>query len=446
MRRYQVILAIAIALIVPCAALASGFKVNEQSSKAGGMGIAFVGLADDPTSIALNLAGISQLQGTNVAFTHAMIYVPGREFQSDIPAALIDDQQADNQLFNVPSLYLTSDLGSERFHVGIALYNMFGLTQDWNDVGATSAGVAIPAGGFARTSDRVSLKTMFINPVLTYEVIDNELSIGAGFIAGNGDLKADGRPVANLTGFGLGVPELAEIEQDVDGWGFSFNVGVHWKASDCVRVGAYYRHSLQLEMDGEFDAEALNPTLFPTARSFETDEDLDLTLPGTVGFGIAWQATDELLLQVDGEYNTWSVFDTVDVDLATSLVSPVVGPTITETTLTQHPEWDDSWAARVGGQYQVSKCLALRLGYFFDETPVPDDTLEPTIPDADRHGITTGVGVKCGAWSLDAAYMAVFVGDRDVNNTYTGPQNPLQQGDYSSDPVHVFMITIGTGF
>lgn len=442
MRRFHVFV-LAVALSVPCASLAAGFKVNEQGAKGGGMGLAFVGQADDSTALALNLAGIHQLQGTNVSFTYANIYVPGREFESDIPAALIDGQEADSQLFTVPSLYVTSDLGTARWHVGLAIYNMFGLTQDWNDTGVNFGG-APPAGGFSRGADRVSLKTTYINPVVAYEVIEDKLSFAAGFIAGYGDLKADATPVVGL-GI-LGVRELAQIEQDVDGWGFSFSVGVHAKLSDTVRAGAYYRHSLHLDMDGEFDAEKLNPFVFGAAGSFETDEDLDFTLPGSVGFGLAIQATPELLLEVDGEYNTWEVFDTVDVDLERSLNSGAGAPVITSTTLTQHPEWDGSWAARVGGQYSVSKCVDLRLGYFYDETPAPDDTLDATIPDADRHGVTTGVGLHCGSWTFDVAYMAVFTGDRDVNNTFSAPQNPVVDGEFSSDPVHVFMITVGTGF
>ncbi|MEK7866092.1 MAG: outer membrane protein transport protein [Planctomycetota bacterium] len=445
MRRFHV-LVLAAALSVAGVSLASGFKVNEQGAKGGAMGLAFVGQADNATTVALNLAGIHQLTGTNVAFTWADIYVPGREFESNVPTAVIDGQEADSQLFTVPSTYITSDLGTTRWHVGLAIYNMFGLTQDWNDTGVTFGGAAPPAGGFSRSADRVSLKTTFINPVVAYEVIEDKLSFAAGFIAGYGDLKADATPVVNLIPFTLGVRELAQIEQDVDGWGFSFNVGVHAKLSDTVRAGAYYRHSLALDMDGEFDAERLNTVVFGAAGSFETDEDLELTLPGTVGFGVAWQATPEFLVEVDGEYNTWEVFDTVDVDLENSLNSGAGAPVITSATLTQHPEWESSWAARVGGQYSVSKCVDLRLGYFFDETPVPDDTLEATIPDADRHGITTGAGFRCGSWIFDFAYMAVFTGDRDVNNTYSGPQNPVVDGEFSSDPVHVFMLTVGTGF
>lgn len=295
--------ALAIALLaMPQGALASGFKINEQGSKAGGMGLAFVGQADDVTTLSMNLAGIGQLSGTNVAITQAALYVPPREFESDL--ATLADQEPDSQLFYVPSLFVSQEIGSTGLNAGLGVYSMFGLSQDWNHVGSTFVGTApAPRAGFSRVADRVELRTVFINPALVYEIIHDHLSVGAGFIFAYGDLQGDNTPVIDLGG--AGIRELGEMSNDVNGYGYTFNVGVHFRGmDDRLRVGAYYRHKVGMDLEGEFSADNLEPLVFGARRAFATDSDVEMNLPGSVGVGIAYEVNCRLTIEVDGEYNT----------------------------------------------------------------------------------------------------------------------------------------------
>ena len=45
-----------------------------------------------------------------------------------------------------------------------------------------------------------------------------------------------------------------------------------------------------------------------------------------------------------------------------------------------------------------------------------------------------------------AADSPPVVGTRTVDNGRLAPQNPVQDGVYSSDPTHVFMLTMGLKF
>jgi len=90
--------------------------------------------------------------------------------------------------------------------------------------------------------------------------------------------------------------------------------------------------------------------------------------------------------------------------------------------------------------------ICARAGYFYDQTPVPGSNLDPSVPDASRHGITLGGGYSECHWSVDFAYMLVLVGTRDVNNGALTFPSPRQDGVYSSDPTHVFMVTMGLKF
>jgi long-chain fatty acid transport protein len=84
--------------------------------------------------------------------------------------------------------------------------------------------------------------------------------------------------------------------------------------------------------------------------------------------------------------------------------------------------------------------LALRGGYWYSQTPIPDSTFSPGIPDADNHAISVGMGVlckqagkvlgiQCGQGTgiksksvgLDLAYQAVLYETR----TISGNMHPL---------------------
>jgi long-chain fatty acid transport protein len=80
----------------------------------------------------------------------------------------------------------------------------------------------------------------------------------------------------------------------------------------------------------------------------------------------------------------------------------------------------------------------------FDQNPVPDSTLGPLLPDADRHSFSIGQGFHNELFSLDLAYMWTHFVDRTVNNqemaTLLG-----ENGTFKSD-VHLFGGSITVKF
>jgi long-subunit fatty acid transport protein len=208
-----------------------------------------------------------------------------------------------------------------------------------------------------------------------------------------------------------------------------------------IRVGAYYRHKMNLDLDGDFKAKSLNPIVFGGgATSFQTGEEYEFTLPGAAGVGVSWTSADRLLtINADFESDFWKQYRRVRVELDAPLTAFGV-PVVTGDNLSSKPDWFNSWGARIGAQYMLASEWALRGGYFYDSTPIPGHTIEPGIPGSDRHGVALGIGYGETAWSLDFAYMIVFMVDRHVNNAATAPQNPAQTGTYSSDPEHEFVV------
>ena len=90
---------------------------------------------------------------------------------------------------------------------------------------------------------------------------------------------------------------------------------------------------------------------------------------------------------------------------------------------------------KIGAEYAATDRLALRGGYFYDESGIPDNTFNPTIPNANLHAFTVGFGYKWPRVVVDAAYLLGFYEKRSIDNTTTDPNNvagPTAFGSYSS--------------
>src|SRR5690606_22121087 len=80
---------------------------------------------------------------------------------------------------------------------------------------------------------------------------------------------------------------------------------------------------------------------------------------------------------------------------------------------------------KIGGEYQASDLLAIRLGYYFDEYVSPREHWSPETPDATRHGFTAGLGLNFGGFNVDAFGQYTLGVERYVHNVETGFQGDV---------------------
>jgi long-chain fatty acid transport protein len=80
----------------------------------------------------------------------------------------------------------------------------------------------------------------------------------------------------------------------------------------------------------------------------------------------------------------------------------------------------------LGARYSLNDSVALSAGYLYGETPVPDETFSPSIPDADTHLITLGAGINYRQFKIDLAYgYQVMESRRKNNDVDDDPATPL---------------------
>ncbi|WP_052297433.1 OmpP1/FadL family transporter [Flexistipes sinusarabici] len=160
-------------LLVPTFVFANGFQINEQGSKALGMGGAFVAQANDPSALYFNPAGITQLERAHLSLGVSPI-TPRASFESDVTGKTTD---ADVNTFFIPNFYYTMK-NTEKISTGLAVFSNYGLATEWPENWE---------GRYVTGGTKAEIITMTINPNIAYKIND-KISVAAGVDIQNMDI------------------------------------------------------------------------------------------------------------------------------------------------------------------------------------------------------------------------------------------------------------------
>jgi len=119
-----------------------------------------------------------------------------------------------------------------------------------------------------------------------------------------------------------------------------------------------------------------------------------LRFPAMWSLGAAWSPKPEWTVEADFNFHEWSVFNDLPI-----VFEKAPNPPNTN----RVEDYEDSWQARTGAEYRRGN-LAYRAGYYFDKSPALLYAVTPLLPDADRHGLTLGLGWSLGTdkrWTVD---------------------------------------------
>jgi long-chain fatty acid transport protein len=363
-----------------------------HGSKAAGMNTAFTAVADDPSAIAHNPAGIAQLEGT-------LVYAGGTGL---IPSSTYDGPGGESvdtqfQTFFIPHLFVTHRLHQDGMTVGMGVFAPFGVGgRKWPADGPTRYG-----------SIEGAIGTVAFNPTLAIKVHPSlSVAIGLDYMLARNDAKS----AVDQSAAGASDART-HIKTDGDGWGY--NLGLLYRPNDSWSIGLAYRSAIRVDQTGTFEMRNIAPAAQPLfgGASFQTSASGKMKFPKSVDLGIAYRQTQRWIIDVDAEWDGWSSFQRAELDLATEV--PAAG--LTDISVPQN--WHDTWAYKIGEDYQVSDQLFLRAGYAFISTPVPESTLSPADPDADQQNFSLGVGWHANQWTLDGYYNYGIFKKRQVNNT-----------------------------
>jgi len=343
-------------------AYSAGFAMTDQSASALGMANNFVALADDPSALAYNPAGIAWQSG-------AGLMVGGSTFYRSASAALTAGGSVSNEgefptLWQVYGAWMPLD---SNWGVGLGVNTPYALENDWQNA--------------VFGDQRVQLLVYRASLDVIYAISSN-LAVAAG-----GDWY-------------YGRMDLDSASSKFQGESFDSFGGhgsVMWRPWPAWSFGAIFRSGAKLKPDGNATGTVSGPA------------EVSLRLPDEARIGVAYDILDGLKLEIDASWMRWSVLKGLDL----------VGQGATEV----NPfELDDTFGGGLGLVWTWRENAQFRFGYAYEQGASMKSHFSPLIVDADSHRASLGAGATLFGAHVDLAYAFSFYPNYklDAGGTFDG--------------------------
>lgn len=360
----------------------AGFGLYDFSPRGNALGGAMTGKADDPSALAYNPAGITQITGEAFMTGIGLLMPSATVFETSTGAAM--DQK--DHTFVLPQMYYTRQM-SDRMWLGMAVMARFGLGTDF------------PEDWFGRyNSYRAMLKSVSVNPSIAWKLSDRfSIALGVETLWLEFDSRKKVDPTQGANPNPASDIDLRLLGDDI---GYRWNLGLHFRPDDLTRIGLHYRSRVNLNISGNVDA-------YWTVND-STAAWAELTLPEMYMFGISRQVTPKLNVEVGAIYTGWSSYDLLVINFEKSLYGflPTESPSA--------KNWNDVWRYQLGIEYRQSPEWTWRVGYTYDQSPIPDATVDYMAPLNDRQLYSIGVGYTRGNSTWDFAYTYLVADERSI--------------------------------
>jgi long-chain fatty acid transport protein len=401
-------------------AQAAGFGVFEQAARPSGMANAFTAQADDPSALFYNAGGLGLVNKTDWSVGVTYIHGTKATFEGRAPFPG-PGTKGEQELLRapLPHFYFVAPINST-WKWGIGINAPFGLTTEWKNPDQFP-------GRFLST--KAAIRDVDINPSLGWQATP-DFGIGFGVVVRASDLELR-RDAPAINPFTQGVVNVAHVDLKADTkTGYGWNIGILDRYNNSFSWGLSYRSKIKIDYTGdaklfqlstgfpEFDAAVAAQLPFNKALPVKTSIDY----PDLASLGLAFGLSPNLLLETDVNWTGWKSFDRVDI------IFP--NKDLPNSTVPAH--WKDVYNYRAGLRWTVSPTSQLRFGYVYDQTPQPEEAVNPLLPDANRNGVTIGWGYT-GVHKFDLSLLYLKFDKRTRNKTFAGDVQFL--GTYETEAV-----------
>lgn len=423
-----------LALAAAPALATNGMYLAGYGSEPAGRGGANLAVADHALGLQANPAGIMHIRGRELN-VDAQLLAPSLEYGGDPLGNRLDGE---SKLFAMPAISYVKGYPNSPWSWGVALISQGGM-------GATFEEYATPFGTRDKTTSEVRFATF--TPTIAYRVND-ALAFGASVNAGYSDVtfgfwpgtsyyNDGGTPMDPSDDMGFFGAELTTRARALT---TSVRGGVLWHAHPMVTFGAVY----QTETSGDYENGTL--TLNQSALGLgdvRYDATVDgFTWPAQIGAGVEVRPAKRWLVAADLRLYQW---EHAMKQITVTGRDPHVNSPVTNVVMPFVFNWEDQWVTSFGAEYAANAAFALRAGWNYGRSPVPDETLNPLFPATTLQHATAGLSWKRNGSTLNVAVERAFEAEQ-VNRNTNPNVNPFGTGMFVDHSQWTFSLGYGRAF
>jgi len=344
---------------------AGGWNNTLIGCRALAIGGAFVAIADDPSAIFHNPAGlVYQQRAFNLSF-YGFYISPIHEYVTT------DGARAESRYkSSLPQFFLTYR-ASEKLTFGFGFYVPYaGGGVDWKE--------GVLARPFKSTMGVYSL-----TPALSYK-FSEKFSVGFSLNFYGGVMNVDTEDET------LGPLSIEEKGSTV-----SAGFGLMYQPSKRIRIGLGVRGPARMKLIGNTTVTVTDP-LFGTIPIL-LDSETSFNLPWDIEVGFSYKITENFLFSTSAQYTMWSALDKVEKTIKNV-------PSQGDVLEVQRMNFENILIMRAGFEYFVSGGVILRGGLGYDRYATPEGSLDITNIDVDKFILIGGIGYRSGRTQIDFVY------------------------------------------
>jgi long-chain fatty acid transport protein len=458
MKKSLGIFSLILILSLPVLAQSGTKLIGFDASTIGRGGVSF-GFFDNPDLMMTNPAGISFLNHSMIDANFSLM-VPSLHFQNNL-----NDKDGKTNYFPMPDISYVADPNSD-LTWGIGFFTQGGMGADFslnhalfvdqngNYVPQTyHSKLAVMQGGPSVSYKFTPSFSVGISAQLVYSMLEFQMpyslspSIMAGVVNPQTGMTFGQMFAAPPAQGGFGYTEVtaAANMKDLNAVSFTGKIGFAYQVNDKLSLGLTYSLPTQLtykngkatmDMTAQLNdafGKAVMGYMFqnPSATQQEAQAavmqqfsqmgidlskgavdnynlQVKLKLPQSLGFGVAYKATENLKMGLDIEWVNWkNAFDKMTINLSDGSnpnIKTMMGNN-GSFEINFPMDWKDVVLVKIGGEYNVNTDLTVRAGFAYGNNPVPSSTIFPVFPAIVESHITVGAGYKLtDKLTVNAAY------------------------------------------
>lgn len=273
---------------------------------------------------------------------------------------------------------------------------------------------------------------MFYQFTMAYQ-ISKKFAVGVGMQSVSSGLRM--RTAVSADTFGsedLNKDIVLNIQASSSGLP-NANIGVWAEPWKNLEFGLSYQLPRPVTVKGPVHVDYMGPGLdgfvADDAKALAT---IRFNMPAITRLGLLYNFEPWFDVEAAMIFEQWSSWqaNTVTIDnlnVGLAGMDPIALPTVV-----QPKAYQDTWSLRLGSDFDplatiLPGLLTLRAGALYESSAIPKETLDVSLIDADKFGLSAGVELAYMGVHLRAAYQHRFLADVVVDNTLASSIAPLGQ-------------------